>query len=71
VVTQSLERVIDRLHPFPLSQVGRVTLVDLLTHRLPVVDAIFAFRQAAAVVVVVIVEVDRVAACHQRRSGVV
>ncbi len=71
-MTQSLECVIDRLHPFPLSQVSRVTLVDLLTHRLPVVDAIFAFRQAvAAVVVVVVVEVDRVAACHQRRSGVV
>ena len=59
MLSESLECVIDGLHPFPFSKVCRVTLMHLLTHRgLPVADAAllsFAARVVVAVAVVVVV----------------
>ena len=65
VVPESLEGVVDGLHPLPLAEVGRVALLHLLTHRLPAADATFASRVRAPAVVVV-AEADGVAAAHYR-----
>ena len=71
VLSEPFKSVVNRLHPFPLSQVSRVTLMNGVTQwRLPVWRAQLPFRHVAIVVVVVIVEGDDgVAAWHHRWFG--